>query len=224
MSTNRNNVRTCEESQQWSCYSKRLWRWQRPSVQLHVGLHTPRCSKADLCSVAKCPCAMGQWHSHLSRFEWNTRHQYSIYLVLSLSTAIQCTTPKSPSNGFISGRSYFYPNVIVYGCDDGFVLNGNNEVRKCNSSGKWSDIAPTCRSKLHYSLSLLVTETQRMPWFRSQLLRTHCSDKRWNCWGGFLLQRDSPFRLHKRIQLDWAKEYDLFDGWCLVTGFSQVSS
>ena len=39
-----------------------------------------------------------------------------------------------------------YGQVVVYHCNDGFILEGDDR-RTCQSDRKWSGLAPTCKPK-----------------------------------------------------------------------------
>ncbi|XP_062523950.1 CUB and sushi domain-containing protein 3-like [Corticium candelabrum] len=57
---------------------------------------------------------------------------------------IRCEPLQPPENGFISGRSYTFPNYVVYVCKEGYRLIGASK-RNCNASGQWRGLAPNCQ-------------------------------------------------------------------------------
>ena len=70
--------------------------------------------------------------------------------VLSLSTAITCSTLSFIVNGVISynqrGTPYPFGTSAVYSCTEGFYLQGDSS-RECGGSsvsGIWSGSAPVC--------------------------------------------------------------------------------
>ncbi|XP_019614492.1 PREDICTED: E-selectin-like [Branchiostoma belcheri] len=59
--------------------------------------------------------------------------------------AVQCSTLSNPSNGGVSYSSRNYGDVATYSCNTGYSLNGFS-TRTCQSSGSWSNTAPTCQA------------------------------------------------------------------------------
>ncbi|XP_019638158.1 PREDICTED: fibrillin-1-like, partial [Branchiostoma belcheri] len=57
--------------------------------------------------------------------------------------AVQCPTLSNPTNGDVSYSTRYYGDVASYLCDTGYSLNGYS-TRTCQSSGSWSQSAPTC--------------------------------------------------------------------------------
>ncbi|KAI8482553.1 hypothetical protein Bbelb_397010, partial [Branchiostoma belcheri] len=57
--------------------------------------------------------------------------------------AVQCPTLSNPTNGDVSYSTGYYGDVASYSCDTGYSLNGYS-TRTCQSSGSWSQSAPTC--------------------------------------------------------------------------------
>ena len=47
-------------------------------------------------------------------------------------------------NGSISGNLTVYPNIVMFGCDLGFILRGS-PVRKCQSNGTWDGYETVCK-------------------------------------------------------------------------------
>ncbi|ESO01405.1 hypothetical protein HELRODRAFT_174963 [Helobdella robusta] len=54
-----------------------------------------------------------------------------------------CRELSPPTNGLITGMDFTYGATIRYNCLKGFVIRGPS-VRKCQSSGYWSDETPEC--------------------------------------------------------------------------------
>ncbi|XP_062499151.1 P-selectin-like [Corticium candelabrum] len=58
--------------------------------------------------------------------------------------AIRFELLQPPKSGFISGRSYTFPNYVVYAIKEGYRLIGASK-RNCNASGQWKGLAPNCQ-------------------------------------------------------------------------------
>lgn len=73
---------------------------------------------------------------------------------------VTCPPPEDVERGFVSGadqKVYGHMETVVYGCDEGFTLDGN--LRSvCQRDGKWSE-KPSCngRSLTHCSLAAAAT-------------------------------------------------------------------
>jgi len=59
---------------------------------------------------------------------------------------VDCGAPDTPSNGSVSYTLTTEGSAVVYSCDDGFVLCGD-ESRSCLSTGVWSGSVPDCISE-----------------------------------------------------------------------------
>lgn len=59
---------------------------------------------------------------------------------------LSCGSPDSNQNTTVSGnrRNHTIGGQIEYSCPKGHALVGN-AIRKCEKSGVWSNIAPTCK-------------------------------------------------------------------------------
>ena len=57
--------------------------------------------------------------------------------------ANSCPKPPALKNGVIKASRYSVGSVIKYICNDGYILRGSS-IRRCLSSRKWSNRAPTC--------------------------------------------------------------------------------
>ena len=66
--------------------------------------------------------------------EWNTSLPYC--------TLIDCGDPGSPDNGEAIGTSYTYNSIVMYSCDDGYVLNGSSSL--ICLTGEWNASLPNC--------------------------------------------------------------------------------
>ena len=60
-----------------------------------------------------------------------------------------CKEPDSPSNGDVDYTATTEGSTVVYSCDPGFVLCGD-ENRTCLSTGMWSGSTPDCISEYRY--------------------------------------------------------------------------
>ena len=67
------------------------------------------------------------------------------YMCIYLS-GVDCEKPDTPSNGGVSYTITTEGSTIVYSCDPGFVLCGD-ENRTCLSTGMWSGSVPDCISE-----------------------------------------------------------------------------
>ena len=59
---------------------------------------------------------------------------------------VDCGEPDTPSNGGVSDAITTEGSTVVYSCDSGFVLCGD-ENRTCLSTGMWSGSVPDCISE-----------------------------------------------------------------------------
>ena len=64
-------------------------------------------------------------------------------------SVVDCGEPDTPSNGGVSYTITTEGSTIVYSCDPGFVLCGD-ENRTCLSTGMWSGSVPDCISEYSY--------------------------------------------------------------------------
>jgi len=58
-----------------------------------------------------------------------------------------CDEPLVPHGGFVTGYDFTVGSEIQYHCEEGHMMVGGNEVRKCTSKGVWNGNAPECRCK-----------------------------------------------------------------------------
>ena len=65
------------------------------------------------------------------------------------STAKDCGTLKTPSNGSFVGNLTTYPQKVQFICDEGFNLRGS-KIRQCLSTGNWSGNESFCKGKKKY--------------------------------------------------------------------------
>ena len=79
-------------------------------------------------------------------------------------TAITCTTPTVPLNGFVSygpdtTSPYDYQTTATYSCNEGYGLSSGDSSRQCENSapgdGGWSGNAPTCDGEPLFSYVIL---------------------------------------------------------------------
>ena len=50
-------------------------------------------------------------------------------------------------NGRVNARNQMLNSTAKYECNDGFVLTGDDRVRKCLTGGSWSGKPPLCECK-----------------------------------------------------------------------------
>ena len=60
--------------------------------------------------------------------------------------AIECGWLSSPTNGHVRVSSATYGSVAMYGCDDHYLLYGD-QYRQCQADGLWSGARPDCISE-----------------------------------------------------------------------------
>ena len=65
------------------------------------------------------------------------------------STAKDCGTLKTPSNGSFVGNLTTYPHKLQFMCDEGFILRGS-KIRQCLSTGKWSGNKSFCEGTMKF--------------------------------------------------------------------------
>ena len=58
--------------------------------------------------------------------------------------AINCGTLAVPMNGSFKGTRTYFPNVLQFSCDEGFILGGATE-RQCLADGSWSGNDTSCK-------------------------------------------------------------------------------
>ncbi|XP_060618494.2 sushi, von Willebrand factor type A, EGF and pentraxin domain-containing protein 1 isoform X2 [Anolis sagrei] len=57
--------------------------------------------------------------------------------------AISCGIPAVPENGVVDGSNFTYGNKVIYRCDKGYILKGEEEA-VCLPNGKWNNSSPVC--------------------------------------------------------------------------------
>ena len=72
-----------------------------------------------------------------------------------LSFVVNCGDPGTPTYSTRTGSAFTFPNTVTYTCNKGFNLIGNRR-RHCLSTGHWSGVLPTCQSKPHIELYMLL--------------------------------------------------------------------
>lgn len=58
--------------------------------------------------------------------------------------ALDCGTLAVPMNGSFKGTRTYFPNVLQFSCDEGFILGGATE-RQCLADGSWSGNDTSCK-------------------------------------------------------------------------------
>ena len=51
-------------------------------------------------------------------------------------------------NGRVKVKKQMLNSAAEYKCNEGFVLTGGDQVRKCLAGGSWSGKAPFCQCKV----------------------------------------------------------------------------
>jgi len=65
---------------------------------------------------------------------------------VDFSTAVDCGSLDVPRNGSSFGNKTFFPNSIVFKCDEGFQLLGSS-MRTCLSNGQWNGNRTICQGQ-----------------------------------------------------------------------------
>lgn len=60
---------------------------------------------------------------------------------------IVCDEPEVPNGSFVTGYDFSVGSEIQYHCEEGHVMVGGTEIRRCTLMGTWSGLAPQCRCK-----------------------------------------------------------------------------
>ena len=66
------------------------------------------------------------------------------HCIFFLFLAVDCGELDIPKNGSREGSNTFFPNVLQFACDEGFILHGSSE-RRCLASGSWSGNQTICK-------------------------------------------------------------------------------
>ncbi|XP_065180052.1 uncharacterized protein LOC135810490 [Sycon ciliatum] len=90
--------------------------------------------------------------------------------------AVSCGEPPVPTHGVISGTEYTYGETVVYSCDVGYTLSGD-QTTQCLESGQWSlAVSPTCEIVHCPTLTLSPrTQSSSTDTSFSSVWRLHCS-------------------------------------------------
>ena len=67
-------------------------------------------------------------------------------LILFINLAVDCQQPEVPSNGGVTIITTTFGSTIMYNCDSGYALCGD-DTRMCLSTGMWSGSVPDCISE-----------------------------------------------------------------------------
>lgn len=71
----------------------------------------------------------------------------SIVLYTLSSLAKDCGFIGTPRNGTKRGSQTTYPGIVIFSCDDGFIMRGSAE-RQCSANGSWSGVETNCEGKI----------------------------------------------------------------------------
>ena len=61
---------------------------------------------------------------------------------------MKCPDLEKPMNGRVKVKKQMLNSTAEYKCNEGFVLTGGDQVRKCLAGGSWSGKAPFCQCKV----------------------------------------------------------------------------
>lgn len=67
---------------------------------------------------------------------------------------MSCGFPGHLVNGYVEGRSYSYGDTIMFTCNPGFMIIGE-EKSVCQADGKWSNKLPKCDGEVFSDLHAL---------------------------------------------------------------------
>lgn len=70
-------------------------------------------------------------------------NKYSIANMEYSSTVVDCGPLNFDPNGQVVASGTTFMSVAVYGCGDGYTLEGVTK-RDCQADGMWSAVEPTC--------------------------------------------------------------------------------
>ncbi|XP_021968417.1 sushi, von Willebrand factor type A, EGF and pentraxin domain-containing protein 1 isoform X1 [Folsomia candida] len=68
-----------------------------------------------------------------------------IWTTLIKCQLIVCDEPEVPNGSFVTGYDFSVGSEIQYHCEEGHVMVGGTEIRRCTLMGTWSGLAPQCR-------------------------------------------------------------------------------
>lgn len=68
-----------------------------------------------------------------------------IILIYFYFVSVQCDLPVNITHGSLTDKAYYYQDVLVYQCDDGYFRASDTAIT-CQSNGSWSSTA-TCHSE-----------------------------------------------------------------------------
>ena len=68
-------------------------------------------------------------------------------LIIPLA-AMKCPDLANPMNGRVIVEKQTLDSTAEYECNNGFILDGGDRVRRCLAGGSWSGKAPLCDCKL----------------------------------------------------------------------------
>ena len=128
------------------CQSSEEWNGSQPSCQIIS------CGEPDNVQNGK---YSGNTHTYSSIILYSCNEGYEI---IGNSTAV-CLANKSwnsvptckqvicenisLSNGHLSNQDFSYSSIVFFTCDNGYVLNGNENLL-CEGSGNWNGSVPIC--------------------------------------------------------------------------------
>jgi hypothetical protein len=70
----------------------------------------------------------------------------------NFSAVIVCVEPEVPNGSFVTGYDFSVGSEIQYHCEEGHVMLGGTEIRRCTLKGTWSGIAPQCRCEFKFEI------------------------------------------------------------------------
>ena len=135
------NELRCLASQEWSSSAPQcvvVTCPALPSVHNAQALSTDANTAGTVVTVQ---CQAGHTRSHDDEIRCDASGQWSA--PLPACSPVGCGNPGDIANGVATGALYTYPNSVVYFCDDGYTLIGNDELN-CQANGRWSSPVPSC--------------------------------------------------------------------------------
>ena len=87
------------------------------------------------------------------------------HMLLFAFVTVSCGEPSHVPNSIRTGTSFTFGSSVHYQCNTGYYISGSSD-RMCQSSGTWSEQAPSCNGtwsssfKLElYILNLIICKT-----------------------------------------------------------------
>lgn len=75
-----------------------------------------------------------------------------LIVILHPQLAVDCGELDVPVNGSLQGSSTSFPNVMMFECDEGFILYGSKH-RVCQSNRTWSGMKARCVGNVQFIMT-----------------------------------------------------------------------